>query len=190
MKQSDEERLAIAARLKALRERLRLRPADLVRRSEKTLSHPEWSKIERGERSVHTARKRAILAKCFGVEPRQFELFLVGIATVEEIVKLVAGEIPPLLSPVDASETVRAAQRSWGDGLATLTQLAHVNRSPFPNLELTLLYHSVNSGRVWRPDTVAAARACHFGDADVKPDEWVQRLDLLERKLSGKSVHA
>lgn len=56
-------------------------------------------------------------------------------------------------------------------------------RSRFPNLELCVLVARANGQSKWSPDTLAAAAAGHFGDDDVRPDEWASRLDRLEAVL-------
>lgn len=51
----------------------------------------------------------------------------------------------------------------------------------YPRLEACLAYWS--GQKTWSPWTVAAARAGFWGDADLTPQEWHERLDDLERIL-------
>lgn len=57
--------------------------------------------------------------------------------------------------------------------------IAHL--PPYPNLEVCVRFFRTEKS--WSPWTLAAARAGFFGDNDIPPPGWSERLDFLERSL-------
>lgn len=53
--------------------------------------------------------------------------------------------------------------------------------SSLRNLEATIVFHEEE--KRWSPWTIAAARAKYFGEKDLSPAKWVEKLDELEKRL-------
>jgi DNA-binding XRE family transcriptional regulator len=58
---------------------------------------------------------------------------------------------------------------------------ASASGQTFANLEVCVRFHA--GTKTWSPWTLAAARAGFWGDSDLPPPAWPERLDMLEKTL-------
>lgn len=190
----------IGMRLRLLREALKIKGTTIFDRSEGAIRGDELSKYEHGHREF---RKLEALAKAYGLDSKTLEQVIVGTMSAEQAAAL--STVRPSLSIESASmapttrrlRTTTAFTWDANDaGIAKASRedpadsriseyvklrLQQLMNSPYPQLELAILYNAA-SGKTWRADAVAAARHGHFDD-DVAPKAWEKRLTQLERDL-------
>jgi transcriptional regulator with XRE-family HTH domain len=97
-----------------------------------------------------------------------------GLSTARHIANLAGMTLEELIGPVDGGPTERPSSTSLAGN--------------YPNLEACVRFYA--GTKSWAPWTVAAARAGFFGEADLQPPAWADRLDALDRHLASLKAKA
>ena len=170
-------------RVKALREACGFTQPDLEQRSNGGLSRSEVSKIETGKNKLRTVEIREKIATAFRVPRGTLEEYLDGSISLARMVELV-GSAPRASAPATPA-TVTAQQQ--GASMGVMLERLRASTSRYPNLARCLDFYGAE-GKHWSSSTIAAAEAGLFGDEDMPPSQWANRLDTLEKLHMGLQV--
>jgi transcriptional regulator with XRE-family HTH domain len=93
-----------------------------------------------------------------------------GITTAKAIAHLDQTTLEELVGPYGKTEDAGHADA-----------IANTNAPRYPNLEACIRFYA--GTRSWAQWTIAAARAGFWGESDLPPPAWPERLDALEKGL-------
>jgi transcriptional regulator with XRE-family HTH domain len=170
-------------KVRALREACGFTQPDLEQRSNGGLSRSEVSKIETGKNKLRTVEIRDKVAGAFRVPRSTLEEYLDGSISLARMVALV-GSAPRATAPATPTATIVAQQ---GASMGVMLERLRASTSRYPNLARCLDFYGAE-GKHWSTSTVAAAEAGLFGEDDMPPSQWTQRLDMLEKLHLGLQV--